>query len=65
MPDPDVPKPVVTLSENGSVSALCLLFVMFTAARTGEVLGATSKEIDFANSLWVIPAGRMKAGREH
>ena len=65
MPYQDVPKLVATLSENGSVSALCLLFVIFTAARTGEVLGATWKEIDLANSLWVIPAGRMKAGREH
>lgn len=64
MPYPDVPKLVALLSENRAVSALCLLFVIFTAARTGEVLGATWKEIDLANSLWVIPAGRMKAGRE-
>ncbi len=65
MPYQDVPKLAARLRENGSVSSLCLLFVISTAARTGEVLGATWKEIDLANSLWVIPAGRMKAGREH
>jgi integrase len=39
------------------VSSLCLLFVIFTAARTGEALGATWNEIDLANSLWVFPPG--------
>ena len=65
MPYADVPELVARLGENGSVSCRCLLFLILTAARTGEVLGATWKEIDQANSLWVIPATRMKAGREH
>ncbi len=39
--------------------------MIFTATRTGEFLGAAWKEIDLANSLWVIPAARMKAGRKH
>lgn len=42
-----------------------LLFTILTAARSGEVRGATWAEIDFENKLWTIPADRMKAGRAH
>jgi hypothetical protein len=31
----------------------------------GELYGARWPEIDFAKALWTIPAGRMKAAREH
>lgn len=48
-----------------STSAKALRFTILTAARTGEVLGATWSEIDLDNKVWVIPAGRMKAGAEH
>lgn len=34
-------------------------------ARTGEVIGARWSEIDLAAKLWTVPAGRMKAGKEH
>lgn len=40
-------------------------FAILTAARSGEVRGATWEEIDIPGKLWTIPAGRMKAGREH
>jgi integrase len=36
-----------------------------TAARSGEVRGATWDEIDLKNRLWIIPAERMKMEREH
>lgn len=42
-----------------------ILFTVLTAARSGEVRGATWSEIDFHGKRWVIPAERMKAGREH
>lgn len=42
-----------------------LLFVILTAARSGEVRGATWTEIDFDKHLWTVPAARMKAGRAH
>ncbi|WP_101341869.1 tyrosine-type recombinase/integrase [Cereibacter azotoformans] len=42
-----------------------LEFLVLTAARSGEVRGATWSEIDLGAGLWVIPAERMKAGREH
>ena len=42
-----------------------LRFLILTAARTGEVMGATWGEIDLAAKLWTIPGHRMKGGREH
>ena len=44
---------------------LCLRFLILTAARSGEVRGATWAEIDLDAREWRIPGGRMKGGREH
>ena len=44
--------------------ARALEFAILTAARSGEVRGALWSEIDLKNKVWVIPASRMKAGRE-
>jgi integrase len=46
-------------------SARALEFLIYTAARSGEVRLATWGEIDLAAKAWAIPADRMKAGREH
>lgn len=40
-------------------------FLILTAARTSEVLGATWAEFDLDKAVWTIPAERMKARREH
>jgi integrase len=48
-----------------STPARALEFAILTATRTGEVLNARWKEIDLAAKMWVIPAIRMKSGREH
>jgi integrase len=48
-----------------AVGALAIEFTVLTAARTGEVLGATWDEIDLKSSVWTIPAKRMKASRIH
>jgi integrase len=42
-----------------------LEFAILTAARSGEVRGATWGEFDLAAKVWTVPAIRMKAGREH
>lgn len=42
-----------------------LEFIILTAARSGEARGATWSEIDFEMKRWIVPAERMKAGREH
>ncbi|MEO3475879.1 integrase arm-type DNA-binding domain-containing protein [Roseomonas sp. CAU 1739] len=55
----------IALGTRGGAAALALRFAILTAARSGEVLGATWAEIDTAQRLWTIPAARMKAGREH
>ena len=40
-------------------------FAILTAARSGEVRGATWSEIDLKAGVWAIPGERMKAGRDH
>ena len=47
------------------MAALALRFAILTAARTGEVIGATSDEIDLDAKIWTVPGDRMKSGREH
>ena len=44
---------------------LALEFVILTASRSREVLGATWGEIDLEARVWTVPADRMKSGREH
>ncbi len=44
---------------------LAFRFLVLTAARSGEVRGATWTEIDTDDALWTIPPTRMKAGDEH
>jgi integrase len=47
------------------VAARALEFAILTACRSGEVREATWDEIDLDLCLWTIPAGRMKAEKEH
>lgn len=56
---------VVALRAEEGVAALALEFLILTACRTGEVLGARWEEIDDKKGVWTIPAERMKAGKEH
>ena len=44
---------------------LALKFTILTAARTGEVRGATWDEINFDDAIWRIPAARMKMASPH
>lgn len=53
------------LQKRDGMAASALEFLTLTAARSGEVRGATWNEIDLKNGIWVVPAERMKAGREH
>jgi integrase len=46
-------------------AARALEFAILTAARTGEVIGATPGEIDLRAGVWTIPPERMKSKREH
>jgi len=61
----DVPLFMKRLRSQAGVGAQALEFAVLTAARSGEVRGATWSEIDIGAALWTIPAPRMKPGREH
>jgi integrase len=61
----NVPDFIGRLRERQAMAAMALKFAILTAARSGEVLGARWAEFDLESKVWVIPAGRMKAGREH
>jgi integrase len=65
MPYADVPGFVARLAESEAMAARALEFLILTAARSGEALGARWQEIDFKECRWVIPATRMKAARDH
>jgi integrase len=45
--------------------ARALEFAILTAARSGEVRGATWAEVDFGAAAWNVPAERMKSRRPH
>ena len=49
---------VAELRERQEVSARAFEFLILTAARTGEILGARWEEIDLVARVWTIPAER-------
>jgi integrase len=53
------------VGQREGIAARALEFTILTAARTGEVIGATWDEFDINARLWTVPASRMKSGREH
>jgi integrase len=61
----DVPAFMASLRQREAMAARALEFLILTAARSGEVLGAEWREIDLDNALWTVPKGRMKGGEEH
>lgn len=65
LPYADMPDFMARLRNNDSISARALEFAVLTAARTGEIIGATDGEIDAKTGVWTIPADRMKGGKEH
>jgi integrase len=71
MPYAHLPAFVAKLrTQEPTVGRLALLFLILTAARSGEVRGdkkrpALWREIDWDAQEWRIPAERMKAGKMH
>ncbi|HUX30534.1 MAG TPA: integrase arm-type DNA-binding domain-containing protein [Thiobacillus sp.] len=53
------------LAKMDGMGARALEFAILCASRSGEVRGATWNEIDLNAGVWIIPAERMKAKREH
>lgn len=61
----EVPSLMPKLVAKGGMGALALRATILTAARSGEVRGASWGEIDLDAALWTIPADRMKMRRPH
>jgi integrase len=60
-----MPEFMARLRALDGIPASALEFLILTAARRGEVLGATWPEIDMEACCWTIPASRMKRDRVH
>ncbi|MDE3016690.1 MAG: integrase arm-type DNA-binding domain-containing protein [Pseudomonadota bacterium] len=56
---------LISLKQQTGIGVDAFEFVILTAARTGEVTGARWDEFDLQKKVWVVPAHRIKAGREH
>lgn len=65
LPIDEMPGLMGHLRKVEGLGARALEFAILTAARSGEVRGATWSEIDLEAAIWVIPSERMKAGKEH
>jgi len=53
------------LRSQKGVGARGLEFQILTAARTGEVIGATWDEINLDAKVWALPGERVKSGSDH
>jgi integrase len=65
VPYAEVPGLLAELRQRDGVGPRALQFLVLTAARAGEVMGAVWSEIDLDQKVWTVPAERMKGGREH
>ncbi|MGJ4952463.1 tyrosine-type recombinase/integrase [Bradyrhizobium sp. HKCCYLS20291] len=63
LPYDELPAFMAALRAQDGVAARALQFLILTAARTGEVIGARPEEI--RDAIWTVPAGRMKSSKEH
>jgi integrase len=64
-PTADVQRFITDLRAAAGTAAEMLGFVIFTACRTNEVIGARWSEIDRSSSTWGIPGARMKMKQDH
>ena len=67
LPHGEVSAAIRAVNGSGATPAVKLAFefLVLTAARSGEVRGATWTEIDLPARVWTIPARRMKSRRDH
>ena len=65
LPYTQVPELIARLRERSSIGRVALEALILTAARSGEIRGATWNELDLEAGLWSVPAERMKMARPH
>jgi hypothetical protein len=63
LPYPGMPAFMRELRQRNDAGARALEFTILTAARSGEVRGATAVEFDRTSAMWTIPASHMKGNR--
>lgn len=64
----DLPRWWADLSVRDGMAARALQFLTLCASRSGEVRGMRWDEVEFGpgdRAVWIVPAARMKAEREH
>ena len=65
LPFIEIPAFMARLRQNASIRARALEFLILTASRTVEALGARFEEFDLQRELWTVPASRMKGHQQH
>ncbi|KVF56748.1 integrase [Burkholderia cenocepacia] len=65
LPYADLPDFMNELRAAEGTAARALEFLILTATRTNETIGATWQEFDLDEGVWIVPAGRMKMRKEH
>ena len=65
LPWSEAPRLWQELADRTDMPALALRFLMLTAVRRGELLGARWDEVDREQAVWTIPADRTKSNRDH
>jgi len=65
LPYRDIPTFMTKLRQREGGEARTLEFAVLTAARAGEVCGATWDEVDHITQTWTVPRERMKGRRAH
>jgi integrase len=65
MPYQEIEGLLLQLRKRDGIAALALEFLIYTAARTSEVRGASWREFDLDSGIWTIPGPRTKVGKEH
>lgn len=63
LPYAELPAFMAALRQREGVGARAMAFVILTACRSNEAIGARWSEID--GDVWTIPEERTKSGREH
>jgi integrase len=61
----DMPAFMAELRQRDGPAISALELVVLTAARSGEVRGMRWVEVDLRSNVWIVPADRVKAGKEH
>jgi integrase len=65
LPYPEMADFIACLLKQDGIAARALEFLILTATRTNELIGARWEEFDLAKKVWTIAGERMKAGKEH